>query len=153
MIRTDRRLKICTVLLVCNLAFIWGNSLLPAEVSQALSDWAKQVLLEFVSGGSSGGNGGGSGVLRKIAHFTEFSALGALLCWRFGMLGKGQLPAFACGAAAACMDETIQLFVPQRGPGILDVLLDCSGVLAGMLLIHLGHIYCKKKLRNHYSEE
>ena len=147
--KTNKRLRICTALLVCNLAFIWGNSLLPAEISQAFSDWVKAVLLGLVSGGGSAG--GGSGVLRKIAHFTEFSALGFLLSWRFGMLGKGKLPAFVCGAAAACIDETIQLFVPERGPGIGDVLLDCSGVLTGIALLTLGHTYFQKKT-NHSHE-
>jgi len=149
--RTDKRLKVCTFLLICNLAFIWGNSLLPAEISQAFSDWVKEILLGLIS--DSDPSEGGSGVLRKIAHFTEFSALGFLLSWRFGMLGRGKLPAFVCGAAAACMDETIQMFVPERGPGILDVLLDCSGVLTGMVLLHIGHTYCKKKTIQNHSEE
>lgn len=151
MTRTDKRMRLCTTLLVCNLAFIWGNSLLPAEISQAFSDWVKNVLLGLLPGSGSGS--GGSGLLRKIAHFTEFTALGMCLSWRFGMLNKGRLPAFVCGAGAACIDETIQIFVPERGPGILDVLLDCSGVLTGMLLLHLGHTYCKKKSCKQHSEE
>ena len=153
MIRTDKRLRICTALLICNIAFIWGNSLMPAEISQAFSDWVKALLTSLLSGGSSGSSEGGSGVLRKIAHFTEFSALGFLLSWRFGMLKKGWRPAFVCGAVSACIDETIQIFVPNRGPGIKDVLLDCSGVLTGMLILYLGHTYCKKKFTNHPSEE
>ena len=35
MIRTSKRMRICTALLLCNLAFIWGNSLLPGELSGA----------------------------------------------------------------------------------------------------------------------
>ena len=35
--RTKRRMTLCAVLLLCNLAFIWGNSLLPAEVSGQIS--------------------------------------------------------------------------------------------------------------------
>mgnify|MGYP006988635803 CR=1 FL=1 len=30
-------MTVCTVLLICNLVFIWGNSLLPAEVSGQIS--------------------------------------------------------------------------------------------------------------------
>ncbi len=151
MIRTDKRLRICTALLFCNLAFIWGNSLLPGEVSGAFSDWVKNLLQFLFSQDPSEDSGGG--LLRKLAHFTEFAALGFLLSWRFGMLRKGYLPAFLCGAAAACIDETIQMFVPERGPGILDVLLDCSGVLTGMLILYLGHTYCKKKTNNDPLEE
>ena len=42
--RTKRRMTVCTVLLVCNLVFIWGNSLLPAEVSGQISGTLKALL-------------------------------------------------------------------------------------------------------------
>ena len=143
MIRSDKRLRWNRALLVCVLAFIWGNSLLPGEVSGAFSDWVKSILEALFAQGTSKPSSGG--LLRKIAHFTEFTALGALLCWRAGMLGKHKAAAFGCGALAACMDETIQIFVPDRGPGLKDVCIDCAGVLTGMVLVLLGHTYCKKK--------
>jgi hypothetical protein len=31
MIRSQKRIRVCAVLLIVNLAFIWGNSLLPGE--------------------------------------------------------------------------------------------------------------------------
>ena len=66
------------------------------------------------------------------------------LTWLLGMLGKpGCWPLFL-GMAAACVDETIQIFVPDRGPSVRDVALDSSGVLAGMILLHLGHTYYKR---------
>ena len=143
MIRTDKRIRICTVLLVCNLIFIWGNSLLPGDLSGALSDWVKTLLESLFAQGPDAGTSGG--LLRKLAHFTEFTALGMLLCWRFGMLGKGWKPALLAGVAAACMDETIQMFVPDRGPGIRDVCIDASGVATGIALLLLGHTYLKKR--------
>ena len=143
MIRTDKRIRICTVLLVCNLIFIWGNSLLPGDLSGALSDWVKSILESLFAQGPDAGTSGG--LLRKLAHFTEFTALGMLLCWRFGMLGKGWKPALILGIAAACMDETIQMFVPDRGPGIRDVCIDASGVATGIALLLLGHTYLKKR--------
>ena len=88
---------------------------------------------------------GGDGLLRKCAHFAEFGALGLLLGWLFGMLGKKRLPAFALGVAAACIDETIQVFVPGRSPGIRDVCIDSCGAAAGMLLLFLGHAYWKRR--------
>ena len=42
--RTKRRMTVCTVLLICNLVFIWGNSLLPAEVSGQISGTLKALL-------------------------------------------------------------------------------------------------------------
>ena len=41
---TKKRLWICLLLLILNLSFIWGNSLLPGEISGALSDWVKGIL-------------------------------------------------------------------------------------------------------------
>ena len=112
-------MTVCTVLLICNLVFIWGNSLLPAEVSGQISGSLKAFLDGLFSPGEAAPSG--DGLLRKCAHFAEFGALGLLLGWLFGMLGKKRLPAFALGVAAACIDETIQIFVPGRSPGIRDV--------------------------------
>lgn len=143
--RTDKRLRLCAVLLICNLAFIWGNSLLPGQVSGAISDWVKDLLSGlFPSTGADSNNGF---LIRKLAHFTEFACLGSLLLWYLGMLGKPKLLAFLPGAAAACIDETIQMFVPERGPGIRDVGIDCAGVLTGMILLYFGHTYFKRKHR------
>ena len=143
MIRTDRRMRLCTAMILAILTFIWGNSLLRGEQSQALSQWVKG-LLSHVLRESSPITGKG-GLLRKIAHFTEFSALGFCLAWKCGMSGKKPAAAFLSGAAAAATDETIQRFVPGRGPSIWDVLLDCSGVLTGMLLCYLVHTILKQR--------
>lgn len=143
MIRTDKRMRLCTIALVCNLIFIWGNSLLPGEVSGAFSDWVKEILARLFSGASEAPSG--DGLLRKIAHFTEFTCLGMCLGWLFGMLEKGKLLPFGCGVLAAAVDETIQRFVPDRGPSIRDVCIDSAGVLTGMVLLYLGHTYFKRK--------
>lgn len=143
MIRTDKRMRLCAVLLVCNLVFIWGNSLMPGEVSGAFSDWVKEVLENLIPG--EGPSTQGSGLLRKLAHFTEFSLLGMCLGWLFGMLQKKKTWPFFLGVAAACVDETIQRFVPGRGPSLKDVAIDSCGVLTGMILLYLGYTYCKRK--------
>ena len=141
--RTSTRMRLCTALLICNLIFIWGNSLLPGEVSGAFSDWVKGILQALFAQGTESPSSGG--LLRKLAHFTEFAGLGILLCWRFSMMGKSWKTAFLWGAAAACADETIQMFVPDRGPAIRDVCIDSAGVLTGIALLLLGHTYLKKR--------
>ena len=142
MIRTERRWRICTALLICNLVFIWGNSLLPGEISGALSNWLKDILSAFMGGS---GEGGGGGLLRKLAHFTEFACLGMCLTWRMGMLQKNPGYALLFGAGAACVDETIQRFVPDRGPSIFDVGIDTCGVITGMTVLLIGHYLSKRK--------
>jgi len=144
MIRTESRLRLCCVLLILNLAFIWGNSMLPGELSGAFSDWVREVLASIFPVGDADSAGGG--FLRKLAHFSEFAMLGMLLSWLFGMLQKKKIWPFGCGFLAACVDETIQRFVPDRGPSVLDVGIDTCGVLVGMLLIYIGHSIVKQQL-------
>lgn len=144
MIRSEKRLRLCRSLLVLNLCFIWGNSLLPGEVSGALSDWVKEILAAMLPGAFPGVTTGG-GLLRKIAHFTEFAALGMCLTWLFGMLRKPMIWPLLCGALAACTDETIQRFVPDRGPSLKDVGIDTCGVAAGMILLLIGHYLITRK--------
>ena len=140
---TDKRLRLCVTLLICNLVFIWGNSLLPGEVSGAFSDWVKSLLAYLLPMGPDDGSGGG--LLRKAAHFSEFAALGMCLAWLHGMLQKGKLRPFLWGVLAASVDETIQRFVPDRGPSVKDVCIDSAGVLTGIILLWIGHDYFKKR--------
>ena len=151
MIRTDKRLRLCTALLICNLVFIWGNSLLPGEVSGAFSDWVKSLLANLFPAGPEEDTGGG--LLRKVAHFTEFTALGMCLAWLHGMLQKGKLQPFLWGVLAASLDETIQRFVPDRGPSVKDVCIDSAGVLTGIILLWLGHDFIKKRSANKSLED
>lgn len=146
MIRTDKRLRLSRWLTVLLLCFIWGNSLLPGEISGRLSDWVKDILAALLPGQVPGVTTGG-GLLRKIAHFSEFAALGACLCWRFGMLNKRKFLALVYGFGAACVDETIQAFVPDRGPSPKDVAIDTCGTAVGMALLLLGYKLIKKPKR------
>lgn len=133
--RTEQQMRLCITLLTLNLIFIWGNSLLPGAVSGAISDWVKGLLSGLLPLSDEAGSGGFW--IRKLAHFTEFTALGICLGWLFALLNKGRIPPILWGVAAACVDETIQCFVPGRGPGIRDVCIDAAGVLTGVLLVHL----------------
>jgi VanZ family protein len=145
MIRTEKRLRLCAALIVVNLCFIWGNSLLPGEISGAISDAVKNLLrwcLSFLNLPSGGGGGGG--LLRKVAHFTEFACLGGLFTWLFSMLRRPAWLALGCGFLAACVDETIQIFVPDRGPSVFDVGIDTAGVAVGVTLLLLLH-HIKRK--------
>ena len=143
MIATPKRLRLSAWLILLTLCFIWGNSLLPGDISGRLSDLVREMLAFLLPGEIPGITSGG-GLLRKIAHFTEFAALGASLAWRFGMLEKRKILVLVFGTAAACVDETIQLFVSGRGPGIRDVGIDACGVAAGMILLLLAHNFTKQ---------
>lgn len=139
MIRTRRRMKLCILLIVLNLAFIWINSLLPREVSSAFSKLIGMLLHPFTSGSVDLVEGQGQGTLRKIAHFAEFCSLGMLLSWLVRMLKSRKWEWFVLpisfGVIAAAVDETIQVFVPGRGPQLRDVGIDAMGVLLGVLIL------------------
>ena len=139
MIRSRKRLTVCLCLLCLNLCFIWGNSLLPGELSGAVSHWLQRLLAALFS--SQAEPETGHGLLRKLAHLTEFACLGLLFCWLFGMLLQKRWPLWSllCGTATAAIDETIQLFVPGRGPAIKDVGIDTLGVCLGIVIIYTVH--------------
>lgn len=150
MVRTKTKLRLCASLILCNLVFIWGNSLLPGEISGAFSDWVRDLLAPLFGWGEGGASGGG--LLRKIAHFTEFACLGVLLRWLLGMLDtkhwRQLLIPLAVALVTACIDETIQIFVPDRGPGIKDVAIDTAGAILGIALLSLVHHLKSKALED-----
>lgn len=101
--------RVLWVLLVVLLGFIWGHSLQNGTASQAES---QSVLhLALARWGSLPGMGYlNFYTIRKLAHLTEFTALGMVLT---GLTGRG-LPALLLGAAAGAVDECLQLFSPGR---------------------------------------
>lgn len=150
MIRTKGRLCLCTALLTMNLVFIWGNSLLPREASAAFSNWVGNVLSFILPGGGEQELGGGGDLLRKVAHCAEFACLGMCLRWLFGMLLKKPaswftMPFFA-GVLVAFLDEGIQMLVPGRGPGLVDVGIDTTGLVLGIGFLSIIYVYRKNKM-------
>lgn len=144
---TGKRKRICVVLLTVNLLFIWGNSLIPGHLSGAFSQWISQVLARLFSLDVLEKDQG-RGLLRKLAHFMEFCTLGVGFGWLFAMLKKRLWWAALAGILAACIDETIQMFVPGRGPAIRDVVIDSAGVLLGIGFLITGYLilsYRKRK--------
>ena len=148
-VKSKSRIRLCLVLLGLNLAFIWGNSLMTAEVSRAFSTFVQNVLAGLFPVTGPDESVDGHHLLRKLAHFSEFACLGILLSWLTRMLRqvKWELYVFplCAGALVAAVDETIQIFVPERGPHIFDVGIDTLGVATGIVLISL-YVCIKNKL-------
>ena len=150
MIRTKTRLRLCIALLIVNTLFIWSNSLLPGEVSGSISRWVKEIL-NFAGGADSER---GHGLLRKLGHFTEFACLGIWLAWLVGMVQKRPFLGIPGGFFVACVDETIQRFVPNRGPSFFDVMIDTAGVTVGIILLFVGHaVFSNRKKKILPTEE
>lgn len=135
--------RICLILLVLNLAFIWGNSVLDGEQSKGLSDRVIAVLVEVFHidyTGDGGDEPNMNFLVRKAAHASEFAALGILGAVLLSAGGQTVREWFSkavfCGVLVALIDETIQLF-HARTSSVKDVWLDSMGLLAGILLVAL----------------
>ena len=142
------RKRVLTILTILLILFIWGNSCLPKQVSSQESGWVTELLRPIFEAMF------GEGTLtehfvRKLAHFTEYAALGCVsalltLClpikmsWRVAYSAMGSL-------IVALLDETIQIF-SGRGPMIQDVWLDFGGaVLGGSIVFLIWHLISNKK--------
>ena len=139
--------KLLTVLIGLNLALIWGNSLLPGASSDSLSGgvlaWLGQFLPFLLTEA-------GHTFLRKAAHFSEFAMLGLLYGGRHRLV-KGETPVHLMlfGLTVACIDETIQIFTPDRASSLIDVWIDTSGFALGLAVIFCAYtIYNKTKGEN-----
>ena len=84
-------------------------------------------------------------LVRKLAHFSEFFALGTVSTLTFK--GKNRYTkSLVLGIIVASIDETIQLFVPGRAGMIKDVLIDSSGCICAVILFAIIRlIFLKRK--------
>ncbi|HRM78910.1 MAG TPA: VanZ family protein, partial [Gemmiger qucibialis] len=127
---------IFTIALIWCILFIFHNSLETSSISSARSHEVMQKINAILAHLNIGPLS--EHVVRKLAHFSEFTLEGFLLmlCLRvytrrfvrhvsWPMLG---------GMATALLDETIQLYVPGRTSSVRDVWIDFGGVIAGLFV-------------------
>ncbi len=115
------------------------------EESEEVSQNLLSKIIEFV------GNFITHNTLRKLAHFSEFAALG--FCFTGAVhytFGTRQfyiplIPSFLY----AVSDEVHQYFVPERACRIFDIFIDTCGIMTGigifLLIIHIISKITKKK--------
>ena len=146
--------RLANILIAVTLVFIWGNSMRTGddshEMSQGIFDW-----FNFFLHLKDYGAGIVHHLIRKMAHFAEYAWLGGLIAWRFRMSEEKHviLIPVLLAMAAGLVDETVQLFAINRGPSLMDVWLDTSGAVAGVLLLTWGHHMRKKKQNPNILEE
>ena len=129
------------VLLWCAVIFGFSSD---AGSSQRTSRFIRPILRWLIPGISDEAVGHVQLVVRKSAHMTEYAVL-ALLLWRARRQpSRGdQRPwrwseagfAFGIAVGYAVTDEFHQIFVPTREGKPLDVLIDASGALLGLLAL------------------
>ena len=103
----------------------WLIELLPAAFADKLLSMPQEQL-EFLHT-----------LLRKAGHFSEYLILGMLSMFTVLQteLRDKKWVAFGFCLLVASVDETIQLFVSGRSGQVSDVVLDCAGVLCGVLIL------------------
>lgn len=120
--------NVLIVLTVAMLLFIWGQSLLPRELSAEESGWFTTHIINPLLG--LFGLSVKGALVRKLAHVTEYAVLSFLLTLLFHGSVKRVLP---LGFTVAFLDESIQI-LSNRGAMIQDVWIDLLGVLIGYIL-------------------
>lgn len=92
-------------------------------------------------------------VIRKLAHYLEFTALGASLSFAlfFTFNRRKPLHTFAAGFLYAASDEFHQLFVDGRAGRVFDVFIDSLGVFSGILFFYAVMFLFTKLRRNSHD--
>ena len=146
---------IIAVVIALTVGFIWVHSCFPPDLSEEESGMATnivQVVFDKIFG--EGKIYIDELVIRKIAHFTEFFALGTEFALLIIALKKesykSYLTLLPIGLFVGAVDETIQIF-SDRGAALIDVLLDFFGysvAIAFFLLI----LFIRRKKKSSETE-
>ena len=130
------RVIVHVLLVIAVMAFIFSHSM--ANRAQSTSEGLGDGLTEYI--------------VRKMAHFSEFAALGFFAAIVMRDIHIVRLPyvlnVFLFGILCAMTDETIQLF-NDRSARVTDVWIDFCGSVCGclvfLLLRWLWRTYKRKK--------
>lgn len=130
-----KKTHIWHIVLVCYVLFIYFNSMTPAVISSQESGFVLELVQGLLDSMGIGALWLTEHIIRKCAHFCEYTVLGILLTQSLNQLpdsGKCRLLLqLLLSVLLPFVDETIQLFTPGRSGQISDVWLDMSGILFG----------------------
>lgn len=132
-------------------SFIFIQSLLPGDVSSNQSGFIVDIFYPFIQRlGINMDVDTFSFWIRKLAHFTEYFILGVLLFMTYQHRFQTKMLLviiFLQGLITASIDETIQLFTPNRSGEIRDVLIDVSGVMMATIVLLIITFSYKRKAK------
>lgn len=149
-----------TALTLALTAFIWLHSLASADKSANESAGVLEFLNKILAGlGIEYGLT--DFIVRKLAHFLEFTAFGASLSATYisytNKLAKNIPNMLFVLLAVPVIDETLQYLSPGRSPQISDVLIDFSGCITGLiftaLVFAIINFFIKRKSKAMYSKD
>ena len=124
------------LLILATIAHAFYQSSLPPQKSAEASDKVGEIIEEIIPPDTKPGEYVQKN-LRKLAHFTEFFALG-LWCTIYVLIfhrrASGFLLNVPFGMICALLDETVQIF-SKRGPSVKDVWIDVFGFVCAFLIV------------------
>lgn len=135
---------VIVALIVLTIGFIWVNSCFPKAESTEVSEGTQGVVQDVIDVVAGKGKVHiEEGVVRKVAHFFEFAALGAEFCALYIVLKRQRFGSFLemlpFGLYVSVIDEGIQI-LSDRGPEVKDIFIDYSGYLAATLVFFIVFI-------------
>ena len=147
--QTSMRFRIIVFILTAGMVtFAFVHSSMPADLSgeesESVMDFLQYIFNFFGFNAELTDH-----IVRKAAHFTEYTAIGMLLvscAYSFSRTKPYRYYSqiLFSGLATAVIDETIQLNVAGRSGQITDVLLDFSGVIIGAVIMLLIYMIYRK---------
>ncbi|MBQ2441799.1 MAG: VanZ family protein [Ruminococcus sp.] len=155
--RSSARFRvIILVLTAAAIVFAFVHSAMSSNISSQESRWA-YVFLNGILKAFGAGYQLSEHFVRKLAHFSEYTAIGMLLtscAYSFDRFKPYRYLAyvFFAGLGTAFVDETIQLFSEGRAGMITDMWIDFSGVVLGtaiMLLFYFVYQRIRRKKMKH----
>ena len=154
-----KEIIIRTVLFVLNIAvavaiFVFSSQ--PAELSDSVSGGLVYKVLDIFTSLPADKLAVAvesfNGIARKLAHFSiyaVFAVCSSALLSRYNIKRKTKvLSAFTICFLYAVSDEIHQYFVPGRSCELRDVLIDTSGVIAGIVIYHFIKYIISKFIKN-----
>jgi len=126
------------IIIVLIITFIWSNSYQNSTNSYNLSMFfttnIQPLLIEL---GLHPNVNILDTYVRKLAHLTEFMALGAVIYYTFKQIFTTHIAkkSILLAICIASLDEVIQIYTPGRTATIGDVLLDTTGSMIGILIM------------------
>ena len=138
---------LCWTLITLLLYMIYGMSGQVGEESSQLSLKVTRYLAPIANSGFGDLSRAGQNavieylhpIVRKLAHFSEYAVLGALLmcaalCHIWSLWARVTV-AVLCSGLAGLMDEFHQLFISGRAGSLRDAAIDFCGAVLGIMVI------------------
>lgn len=131
------KLKILLIIGIIVNSLIFILSLMPASVSSGQSNIIVNFVFPIILKLNSNANKEVvTFIVRKLAHFSEYAFLSLLFSFYYYFKDKKYYFIMLIhGLLTAIIDEIIQTFVPGRSGEIVDVLIDFSGIVLGVIVV------------------